>query len=188
MRISIVKPRILCLAIVLALAAGALPAFAEGPPRQVEGIVTYVSDGDTIHVVDDFGTKLKVRLYGIDAPETPKINGRTGVVSKPGQPYGEEAEKALKEKIQAQRVRLDIMGFDRYRRAIAVVWLGDRDINRELVAEGHAWAYRQYLDRPYAGGYIEAERQARSQKLGLWQQANPKPPWEFRRTLKRSLK
>ena len=60
-------------------------AFARGPIRTVTGEVTKVSDGDTIHVTTPEQTKLKVRLYGIDAPETPKINHRTGQVNKPGQ-------------------------------------------------------------------------------------------------------
>jgi len=55
-----------------------------------------------------------------------------------------------------------------------------------MVAEGYAWAYRQYLDRPHASEYISLEEQARAKRLGLWQQNNPQPPWEFRRSLKNS--
>jgi micrococcal nuclease len=54
-----------------------------------------------------------------------------------------------------------------------------------MVAEGWAWAYTQYLDRPHASEYLQAEEQARAKRLGLWQQSNPKPPWEFRKALKR---
>lgn len=49
----------------------------------------------TVQVVTTDRTKLKVRLYGIDAPERPKVNHRTGRVDKPGQPYDEDAERAL---------------------------------------------------------------------------------------------
>jgi len=52
--------------------------------RAVTGTVTKVSDGDSIHLTTPEQTKLKVKLYGIDAPETPKINHRTGQISKPG--------------------------------------------------------------------------------------------------------
>lgn len=65
------------------------------------------------------GTKLKVRLYGIDAPETTKMNRKMGVVSKPGQPYGEEVERALSEKVLGKRVRVVVMDVDRYRRMVA---------------------------------------------------------------------
>ncbi|MCG2740848.1 MAG: thermonuclease family protein [Syntrophaceae bacterium] len=58
---------------------------AREPIRTVTGTVTKVSDGDTIHVTTPEKTKLTVRLYGMDAPETPKINQRTGHINKPGQ-------------------------------------------------------------------------------------------------------
>lgn len=162
----------------------AFPAFAKDPVRTIEGIVTKVSDGDTLQVTDPSGTKVKVRFYGVDAPETQKSNKKTGRISRPGQPYGEEAFQALYHKVERQRVRLDIIDIDRYKRTVAIVWLRNRNINREMVAEGWAWAYRQYLDRPHASEYIEAEDQARRDRRGLWQQSNPQPPWEFRKALK----
>jgi len=94
--------------------------FAKDPIRTIEGIVTKVSDGDTINVTDPQGTKVKVRLYGIDAPETPKGNKKTGRISKPGQPYGDEAWQALEAKIYRKRVRLDVMDIDRYKRLVYV--------------------------------------------------------------------
>jgi len=65
-----------------------------------------------------------------------------------------------------------------------VVRLAGRDINREMVAEGMAWAYRQFLERPYASEYLAAENRARTSRAGLWRDANPRPPWEFRQALK----
>lgn len=160
-----------------------LTSFAKEPIRSIEGIVTKVSDGDTIQVTDKLGTKVKVRLYGIDAPETMKGSKKTGKVSKPGQPGGEEAFQALRQKVDHQRVRLDMMGIDRYRRAVAIVWLGPRNINLELVADGWAWAYKQHLDRPYSPEFLEVEDKARKAQMGIWRQGNPQPPWEFRTTL-----
>jgi len=159
--------------------------FAKDPIRTIEGIVTKVSDGDTINVTDPQGTKVKVRLYGIDAPETPKGNKKTGRISKPGQPYGDEAWQALEAKIYRKRVRLDVMDIDRYKRLVSLVWLDKRNINSEMVAEGYAWAYKQYLDTPYRSEFIGLEDKARAKRLGLWQQSNPQPPWEFRKSLKK---
>lgn len=153
-------------------------AVAEDPIRIIEGIVIKVSDGDSIQVQDPLGTKVKVRLYGIDAPETDKPN-------KPGQPYGEESWKALKGKVSGKQVKLDVMDIDKYKRLVCIVYLNGKNINQEMVAEGYAWAYRKYLDRPHASEYIELEEQTRSRRLGLWQQNNPQPPWEFRRSLKK---
>jgi len=158
---------------------------AKEPIRTIEGIVSKVSDGDTVHITDPLGTKVKVRLYGIDAPETEKSNKKTGRISKPGQPYGEEAYQALRSMIYRKQVKLEIMDIDRYKRAVGIVWLNGKNINQEIVAEGYAWAYRQYLDRPHASEYTQAEELARSKKLGLWQQNNPQPPWEFRRSLEK---
>lgn len=158
---------------------------AKDPIRIIEGIVVKVSDGDTINVQDSYGTKVKVRLYGIDAPETEKSNKKTGRVSKPGQPYGEEAYQALNSKIYRKQVKLEIMAVDQYKRSVGIVYLNGKNINQEMVAEGYAWAYRQYLDRPHASEYIQAEERARVKRLGLWQQNNPEPPWEFRRSLKK---
>jgi len=89
------------------------PSFAKEPIRSIEGIVSKISDGDTIHVTDQLGTKVKVRFYGIDCPETEKSNRKTGRVSKAGQPYGEEAYRALQGKLQRQHVRLDVMDVNR---------------------------------------------------------------------------
>ncbi len=157
-------------------------SYAKSPIQTIEGTVTKVSDGDSISVKGNLGTKLKVRLYGIDAPEIEKCNKRTGQVSKKGQPYGEEAWRALDGKVYRQRVKLDVMDIDKYRRLVSLVWLGDRNINEEMVAEGWSWAYRKYLDTSYASEFIDLEGQARAKRLGLWQQYNPQPPWEFRKS------
>jgi endonuclease YncB( thermonuclease family) len=50
---------------------------------------------------------------------------------------------------------------------------------------GSVWSNRQYLDTPYASEFIGLEEQARDKKLGLWQQNNPQPPWEFRKSLRK---
>lgn len=159
-------------------------AFAKEPIRTVTGTVTKVSDGDTIHVADSVTTKFVVRLYGIDAPETEKSNKKTGKISKPGQPFGKDAHDALQNKIMNKTVSIDIMDIDHYQRNVSIVWIADRNINLEMVKEGKAWAYKQYLDRPYASEYIQAETDARLAGIGLWQQPNPQPPWEFRKYLK----
>lgn len=59
--------------------------------RTVTATVTKVTDGDTIHITTPERAKLRVRLFGIDVPETPKIDAHSGHVNKPGQPYGIES-------------------------------------------------------------------------------------------------
>jgi micrococcal nuclease len=159
-------------------------SFARQPIRTVTGTVTKVSDGDTIHVTTPEQTKLTVRLYGVDAPETPKINQRTGRVNKPGQPYGEESWRALKSKIMGMHIRLDIIDIDRYKRMVGIVWINDRNINLEMVREGYAEAYVEYLKEPYRSQFIRAEMEARSAKRGIWSLPDYERPKDFRKRLK----
>ena len=159
-------------------------SFAREPIRTVNGTVTKVSDGDTIQVTTSEQTKLRVRLYGMDAPETPKINQRTGRVNKPGQFYGKESWNALESKIAEQHVRLDITDIDRYKRTVGIIWIGDRNINLEMVREGYAEAYVEYLKEPYRAQFIRAEREAKSAKSGIWALPGYERPKDFRKRLK----
>ncbi|EHP85846.1 nuclease (SNase domain protein) [Geobacter metallireducens RCH3] len=174
----------ICGVVLLWIILISLPVWAKEPLRIIEGEVVKVVDGDTI-TIDSEGTRVKVRLYGIDAPETEKINRKTGVVTKPGQPFGEEAFHALADKVSNKSVRLEVMGIDKYRRSVSFVWLGDRNINREMVREGWSWAFRKYLDR-FSAYFLDDEDIARSEKRGIWQDADPEPPWEFRKRTKTS--
>jgi endonuclease YncB( thermonuclease family) len=143
--------------------------------RTIEGFVTQVFDGDTLTLEKRDGTKLRVRLYGIDAPEIRHDR-------KSRQPFSEEARWALAEKVLRKSVILTVLERDKDKRMVGIITLGKRSINEEMVREGWAWAYRKDLRGPYVGEFIDAERVAREKKLGLWQQANPQPPWEYRRS------
>jgi endonuclease YncB( thermonuclease family) len=141
--------------------------------RTIEGMVKAVYDGDTVLLATREESRLKVRLYGIDAPETRKPD-------KPGQPFGDISRRTLMYKIMGRRVTAEIVDIDQYKRAVAVIRYEGRDINREMVAEGMAWAYRPYLKGAYESEYIAGETRARSYRAGLWRDSNPQPPWEFR--------
>ena len=139
--------------------------------------VTRVLDGDTFHCIPDTvinGAKLhkdgtiSVRLRGVDAPEK-------------RQPSGMDAQESLKELIGKKTVKLDIKDIDRYGRVAAYVFVNGMNVNLEQVKRGLAWAYTEYLDRPYASEFYDAEKQARKQRLGLWKELNPTPPWEWRK-------
>ena len=144
--------------------------------RTIEGIVKAVYDGDTLLLATREDSRLKVRLYGIDAPETKKPDN-------PGQPFGSIARRTLMYKIMGRQVSAEIVDIDQHQRAVAVIRYAGRDINREMVFEGQAWAYRQYLQGVYASEYIGGENRARSRRAGLWRDANPQPPWDFRNSI-----
>ncbi len=169
-----------CLSFIfIIVTAGA--CFAHQPSGSIEGVVTRVPDGDSLQVTDGSGKMLKIRLYGIDAPQAGRCDKKTGRSTGAAQPFGEAASQALRGKVAGQKVRIDQMGSGPNDKVIAVVWLGSRNINHEMLAEGWAWAYRKHLDERSGAEYAQREAEARSKRLGLWQQANPQPPWEFRK-------
>lgn len=158
---------LLCLLMLLTCGRG------EAATETVRGMVKTVYDGDTLVLVGPGVGRLKVRLYGIDAPETRKPDS-------PGQPYSGQSRRVLMYKVLGREITAELMDHDQYGRAVAVVRLGGRDINAEMLAEGQAWAYRRYLNGEYADNYPRLEEQARRLHRGLWRDANPQPPWEFK--------
>ena len=96
------------------------------------GSVVKITDGDTIKVQLSSGP-ISVRFHSIDAPER-------------DQPWGPEATAALASRLAGQVVDLEVVEQDRYERLIAVVYVNDENINAWLVQQGHAWAYRDYLE------------------------------------------
>jgi len=153
--------------------------------RTVSGTITKVTDGDTVHLTTPEQTILKVRLYGIDAPETDKINNKTGQISKLGQPFGEESMNALTNKIMGKKVKVDILDIDkRYRRMVGMIYLNDRNINLEMVREGYAEAFIEYLKEPYRSEFLKVEKEARSAKKGIWSLPTCERPRDFRKRLK----
>ena len=151
------------------------------PMLTVSGRVTKVFDGDTIQVVTLGYTRLRVRLYGIDAPE---VAIRSGKVIVPGQPFGSEAKSYLSSLILGKTVRLDIIETDRYRRTVSVVWLNGRNINLEMVKTGMAEAYVEHLRvQPYRHEFIQADIEATKKKTGIWTQRNYERPSDFRKRM-----
>ena len=129
------------------------------------GKVVSVADGDTIAILVE-SERVKVRLAEIDAPER-------------GQPWGRRAKQALTEKIAGHVVQVETKFNDRYGRRVGHVVYGGRDINRELVREGHAWVYRQWMRD---ATLLDDEAHARDARAGLWGLPEPEriPPWQWR--------
>jgi micrococcal nuclease len=157
-----------------------LPCVAHARGMTLTGRVMQVKDGDTVVIAPKDGNRFFVcRLYGIDAPET--AHPRFG---EPGQPYGDEAKRELNRLILGDTVSVTTTGQKTYRREVCIIRDAGVDINLEMVKRGDAWAYRQYLRRPYTSEYIDAEGEARANHRGLWQDRHPTPPWEFRRMMR----
>lgn len=128
----------------------------------LSGQVVKISDGDTITILTQEKQQVKVRLYGIDAPEKK-------------QPYGQKSKQFLSNLIAGRSVEIQEKGKDRYKRVLGIVYLDGLDINEQMVLNGYAWAYVKYSKI-----YASQELKARSQNLGLWRD-KPIPPWEWRK-------
>ena len=153
--------RFLSIVFAALLLACVLPARSES----FDGIVSHVSDGDTLWVRPAAGgAPRQIRLEGIDAPEICQAHGR-------------KSRAALIARALHKRVRVDSRARDGYQRMLAHVSLDGHDLGRWLVSDGHAWSYRFHADR---GPYAAEEARARGARLGLWHARAPLPPRDFR--------
>jgi micrococcal nuclease len=125
-----------------------------------------VSDGDTISVLHN-GKAERIRLHGIDCPET-------------GQAFGTKAKQFTSSLAYGKEVLVTVTDTDRYGRTVGIVTLsGGRCLNHELVRAGLAWWYREYASNDAA--LQQLETQAKAAQAGLWAEPNPVAPWDFRR-------
>ena len=133
-------------------------------PATLTGKVVSVHDGDTLRVLDAAGTQHKVRLQGIDAPETK-------------QAFGTKARNRLADLTLGKAVTVRVHGRDRYGRTLGTVEAAGQDANRQMVADGMAWHYVEYSTD---AGLAQAERDARAAGRGLWADKAPVAPWDWR--------
>jgi endonuclease YncB( thermonuclease family) len=153
-----------CFVFVLAAVTVAIgSAGASRPDQTLRGRVVHVNDGDTLEVLSE-GRTARVRLDGIDAPER-------------GQPYSRQALVQLRTLTLERDVLVQVRDVDRYGRLVARVAVDGRDVSEEMVTTGFAWHYARYSrDAKLAA----LEREARTARRGLWVEARPVPPWEYR--------
>jgi endonuclease YncB( thermonuclease family) len=122
---------------------------------------------------------ITVRLLGVEPPVVSRA-AREGTKTAPAQPFGGQTETFVRDLLVDKQVLLDFYGRDRMGRALAVVWLGDINVNLILVKEGLAWMSPSIPVTKVRVELEVAERQAQVGKYGLWALPNPEPPWEFR--------
>lgn len=126
-----------------------------------------VIDGDTIEVIKN-GGKIKVRLYGIDCPED-------------GQAFGGQAKKIMQQITFDRNIKIKIIDYDKYGRAVAVVYVDNKNANEAMLKGGYAWVYTKYCKADFCNDWKAYEQKAQKYKKGLWQQLPYEPPWEWRR-------
>ena len=134
----------------------------------ITGTLDSVINGDTITIISK-GKKVEIRLVGIDTPEKT-------------QPFGQAARnftggKAAKGEIRVEPVTKTK---DHDGRTVAMVFVNGINLNEQIVSQGFGWVYRQYCKESYCADWLKLEAAAKASHKGLWADANPTPPWEFR--------
>ncbi len=135
-------------------------------PGEFTGVVTHVTDGDTVWVALPAGSRpVKLRLEGIDAPEI-------------CQALGPEAKAALSERVLNRAVTAKVRAFDSYGRRLGKLYDDTEDIGQRLVKDGHAWSLRYRWDR---GPYMAEERMAKALNRGVHKAGDAEEPRAFRK-------
>lgn len=128
--------------------------------------VVGVKDGDTMVLLSSDNQSITVRLAEVDCPEK-------------SQAFGQAAKQFTSDLCFGKMVKLVGNQHDRYGRTVGEVVLENgTSVNHELVKQGYAWQYRAYSK---SMELAMLEQRARQNRLGLWQDANPTPPWNFRK-------
>ena len=139
---------------------------ASANARTLQGVVTHVTDGDTIWVRPaGAGSAVQVRLQGLDAPEI-------------CQAFGTQSRDALVAHVLHRQVHVAVRAKDVYQRLVGRVSLQGQDVGAWLVAGGNAWSAHY---RRRTGPYAREEIAARDARRGLWTSAAPLDPRIFRK-------
>lgn len=136
----------------------------------ITGRVVAVADGDTITLLDADQRQHIVRLDGIDAPEK-------------AQPFGQASKRHLSGLAFDRVATAECHKVDRYRRNVCRITVNEADLCLEQLRAGMAWVFTRYASELPSGrraDYIDAEQAARTEQRGLWRDAEPMPPWEWR--------
>lgn len=131
---------------------------------QLLGRVISIADGDTLTILTENKQKVIIRLNAIDAPEK-------------NQAFSNASKKSLSLICFNRVAKVETFGIDKYGRTIGDVTCSDIYANQYQVDNGMAWVYRKYSND---ASLYALEDQAKKIGLGLWDDPNPVPPWEFR--------
>lgn len=141
-----------------------------------------VTDGDTITILDAANTTYKIRIAGIDAPEK-------------RQAFGTKAREAMVSMVFEKPVAVEWDKLDRYGRTVGKVMVASDNCKQEnclknidaglmLIRTGLAWHYKKYQKEQSSEDrkkYSNSDEVARKERIGLWTEANPIAPWDFRK-------
>jgi endonuclease YncB( thermonuclease family) len=185
-RASRARSFLFCALAALLFAAACHRSTQPNPPpeasRQAEGRQTLtgrvvrIADGDTLTLLDSSDTQHRIRLEGIDAPES-------------RQAFGTQSKRSLSDMVFGKDVTVFYQKTDQYGRLVGKILIDGMDVNLAQVKAGMAWHYKEYereQSREDRDLYAKAEDEARADRRGLWQDADPVEPSAFRKEEKRA--
>lgn len=147
----------------------------EDKPEILDGYqVIKVSDGDTLNIqkVENgkfVGEMLRIRMYGMDAPEK-------------SQDYGSESRQALEKLVTGKNLSVEVKNKDRYGRTVAIIYANGKNVNEEMVKTGNAWWYQEYAKKDTQ--FEKYQENAKQKKLGLFSRKGYTEPWNYRKEKK----
>lgn len=127
-------------------------------------LIIAIADGDTLTARCNDSEQVKIRLAEIDAPEK-------------AQPFGQRSKQSLSDLCYRVEAKIEVQTTDRYKRAVARVTCNGIDASSEQLRRGMAWVYDKYVKDK---SLYAIQDEAQMERLGLWADSNPMPPWEWR--------
>lgn len=138
--------------------------FIYGIHSHAQPVLEKVLDGDTV-IIRDGAQSYHLRLLDIDAPELQQV-------------FGKQSKRSLAQLCMDAPLSVQTQGQDLYGRTLGHLYCGKQDASRSQIAMGMAWFNQRYSQRHELQAL---QKQAQQQALGLWQQTNPMPPWQWRK-------
>jgi micrococcal nuclease len=133
----------------------------------ITGTIDSVIEGDSITIISK-GKEVEIRLFGIDTPEKT-------------QAFGQSAKNFTGAMASRGEIRAEPITKDQYGKTVAMVFVNGINLNEQIVSQGFGWVYRQDCKESYCADWLKLESNAKASQKGLWADANPTPPWEYRK-------
>ena len=143
------------------------PDYATPTTQVITGKVIRVADGDTLTILDASNRQTKIRLYGVDAPES-------------AQDFGNKSREKLASLVAGKNIAVTVVDVDQYGRSVSRINVDGKEVAEEMLQAGMVWLYTSYCQIPECKYWKTLETRARKAKVGLWANPSAQKPWKWR--------